>query len=228
MSNLSTYAHIEQRSDEWHALRRGILTASTIGRLITPKTRQVAANPESRALTAQLAAERLAGFTEENYVTNAMWRGIDDEPRAVEQYSKDHHPVTPMGFMIRQWPTFKLGYSPDGMVGDDGLIEVKSRSPKEQVKVVIEAEIPAEHLAQLHCGLLVSGRAWVDYVSYCGGLPMWVKRVHPDQEWRDAILTAAAAFEAACNQAVADFTKATAGLTWTERIDHSIPFGLEF
>ena len=102
MSNLSTYAHIEQRSDEWHALRRGILTASTIGRLITPKTRQVAANPESRALTAQLAAERLAGFTEENYVSNAMWRGIDDEPRAVEQYSKDHHPVTPMGFMIRQ------------------------------------------------------------------------------------------------------------------------------
>ena len=46
MSNLSTYAHIEQRSDEWHALRRGILTASTIGRLITPKTRQVSANPD--------------------------------------------------------------------------------------------------------------------------------------------------------------------------------------
>ena len=228
MSTLSTYAHIEQRTDEWHALRRGILTASTIGRLITPKTLQVAANLESRALAAQLAAERLAGFTDDNYVSNAMWRGIEDEPRAVEQYSKDYQPVTTVGFMIHEYPTFNIGYSPDGLVGDDGLIEIKSRSPKEQVLVVLSDQVPLEHMAQLQCGLLVSGRAWIDYVSYCGGLPMWVKRVLPDPAWHDAILTAATAFEAACHKAVTDFTKATAGLSWTELVDHSIPFGLEF
>lgn len=225
---LHTYNHVEQRSDEWHALRRGILTASTIGRLITPKTLQVAANIESRALTAQLAAERLAGFTDDNYVSNAMWRGIEDEPRAIEQYSKDYQPVTTVGFMIREYPAFNIGYSPDGLVGDDGLIEIKSRSPKEQVTVVLADQVPLEHMAQLQCGLLVSGRAWIDYVSYCGGLPMWVKRVLPDPAWHEAILTAATAFEAACHKAVTDFTKATAGLSWTERVDHSIPFGLEF
>ena len=225
---LHTYNHVEQRSDEWHALRRGILTASTIGRLITPKTLQVAANIESRALTAQLAAERLAGFTDDNYVSNAMWRGIEDEPRAVEQYSKDYQPVTTVGFMIHEYPHFNIGYSPDGLVGDDGLIEIKSRSPKEQVTVVLADQVPLEHMAQLQCGLLVSGRAWIDYVSYCGGLPMWVKRVLPDPAWHEAILTAATAFEAACHKAVTDFTKATAGLSWTERVDHSIPFGLEF
>lgn len=225
---LHTYNHVEQRSDEWHALRRGILTASTIGRLITPKTLQVAANLESRALAAQLAAERLAGFTDDNYVSNAMWRGIEDEPRAVEQYSKDYQPVTTVGFMIHEYQTFNIGYSPDGLVGDDGLIEIKSRSPKEQVLVVLSDQVPLEHMAQLQCGLLVSGRAWIDYVSYCGGLPMWVKRVEPDQAWQTAILTAATAFEAACHKAVTDFTKATAGLSWTERVDHSIPFGLEF
>lgn len=225
---LHTYNHVEQRSDEWHALRRGILTASTIGRLITPKTLQVAANIESRALTAQLAAERLAGFTDDNYVSNAMWHGIEDEPRAIEQYSKDYQPVTTVGFMIREYPAFNIGYSPDGLVGDDGLIEIKSRSPKEQVTVVLADQVPLEHMAQLQCGLLVSGRAWIDYVSYCGGLPMWVKRVLPDPAWHEAILTAATAFEAACHKAVTDFTKATAGLSWTERVDHSIPFGLEF
>ena len=145
MSTLSTYAHIEQRTDEWHALRRGILTASTIGRLITPKTLQVAANLESRALAAQLAAERLAGFTDDNYVSNAMWRGIEDEPRAIEQYSKDYQPVTTVGFMIHEYPTFNIGYSPDGLVGDDGLIEIKSRSPKEQVLVVLSDQVPLEH-----------------------------------------------------------------------------------
>ena len=241
---LHTYNHVEQRSDEWHTLRRG----SDWLRRITendPERRKKAlefqsvvdkifsfggTRSDSNESPIGLARRfrELAGFTDDNYVSNAMWRGIEDEPRAIEQYSKDYQPVTTVGFMIHEYPTFNIGYSPDGLVGDDGLIEIKSRSPKEQVLVVLSDQVPLEHMAQLQCGLLVSGRAWIDYVSYCGGLPMWVKRVEPDQAWQTAILTAATAFEAACHKTVTDFTKATAGLSWTERVDHSIPFGLEF
>ena len=132
--------------------------ASTVGRLITPRTIKPADNPDSRALTMLLVSERITGWTEDTYVSSAMWRGVEDEPRAVETYSQAYAPVETVGFMVRDDGGCRIGYSPDGLVGNDGLIEVKSRSPKEHVRVVIEDAVPAEHMAQLQCGLLVSGR----------------------------------------------------------------------
>lgn len=215
---LYTYPDLTQRTDEWLTLRRGIVTASTVGRLITPRTIKPADNPDSRALTMLLVSERITGWTEDTYVSSAMWRGVEDEPGAVETYSQAYAPVETVGFMVRDDGGCRIGYSPDGLVGNDGLIEVKSRSPKEHVRVVIEDAVPAEHMAQLQCGLLVSGRQWVDYISYCGGLPMWVKRVTPDQRWHGAILTAVAAFEASATSLISTFTTRTAGLPATERV----------
>lgn len=215
---LYTYPDLTQRTDEWLTLRRGIVTASTVGRLITPRTIKPADNPDSRSLTMLIVSERITGWTEDTYVSSAMWRGVEDEPRAVETYSQVYAPVETVGFMVRDDWGFRIGYSPDGLVGKDGLIEVKSRSPREHVRVVIEDAVPAEHMAQLQCGLLVSGRQWVDYISYCGGLPMWVKRVTPDQRWHDAILTAVAAFEASATSLISTFTTRTAGLPATERV----------
>ncbi len=215
---LYTYPDLMQRTDEWLDARRGIVTASTVGRLITPRTIKPADNPDSRSLTMLIVSERITGWTEDTYVSSAMWRGVEDEPRAVETYSQVYAPVETVGFMVRDDWGFRIGYSPDGLVGKDGLIEVKSRSPREHVRVVIEDAVPAEHMAQLQCGLLVSGRQWVDYISYCGGLPMWVKRVTPDQRWHDAILTAVAAFEASATSLISTFTTRTAGLPATERV----------
>lgn len=215
---LYTYPDLMQRTDEWLDARRGIVTASTVGRLITPRTIKPADNPDSRSLTMSIVSERITGWTEDTYVSSAMWRGVEDEPRAVETYSQVYAPVETVGFMVRDDWGFRIGYSPDGLVGKDGLIEVKSRSPREHVRVVIEDAVPAEHMAQLQCGLLVSGRQWVDYISYCGGLPMWVKRVTPDQRWHDAILTAVAAFEASATSLISTFTTRTAGLPATERV----------
>jgi hypothetical protein len=82
--------------------------------------------------------------------------------------------------MVRDDWGFSLGYSPDGLVGDDGLIEVKCRRQKKHLQTILADEVPPENMAQLQCGLLVSGREWIDYVSYCGGMPMYVKRVYPD------------------------------------------------
>lgn len=216
---LTTYKDLEQGTPEWDDLRRGIVTASTVHQIVTAKTLKVAANIESRALAATLVAERITGWTDERYVSSDMERGHQIEPLAVDLYSKHYAPVTEIAFMVRDYGTFKIGYSPDGLVGDDGLIETKSRRPKEHVTTVLSGEVPAENMAQLQTGLLVSGRAWIDYLSYCGGMALWRKRVHPDPAWQTAILEAARTFETTAATMTATYLEATAGLPMTERIE---------
>ena len=195
-----------------HPERIAVSAADTTPPLIEP-----AANPESRALTALLVAERITGWTHDNYVSFDMQRGHDDEPRAVKVYSEHWTNVTTCGFMVRDDWGFRIGYSPDGLVGDEGLFECKSRSPKKHLLTVLADAVPVENMGQLQCGLLVSGRPWIDYVSYSGGLALWVKRVYPDPRWQEAIVAAVAAFEEAAEQMKASYTKAVAGLPMTER-----------
>jgi len=206
-----------QGSDEWLDQRRGMVTASVVGQLVTAKTIKPASNDYSRALTAQLVAERITGYTDPVYVSDDMLRGTEDEPRAIEVYSEHYAPVTTTGFMIEDRWGFRIGYSPDGLVGDDGLVECKSRRPKKQLTTILTDEVPAENMGQLQCGLLVSGREWIDYVSFSGGMPLYVKRVTPDQRWFDAILTAVALFEDTAAEMVAAYHAATEGLPLTER-----------
>lgn len=215
---LHVYTDLIQGTDEWLAARRGIVTASVVGQLVTPSTIKPAANDTSRALTALLVAERITGWTDPVYVSGDMLRGTMDEPVARAKYAEHHAPVTEVGFMVREIaPGVRLGYSPDGLVGDDGLIEIKSRKPREQVRTILADAVPAANLAQIQAGLLVSGRAWCDYVSFAGGLPLYVKRVHPDPEWAAAITAAVIAFEQTAAQMVADYATAVDGLPMTER-----------
>lgn len=213
---------LEQGSDEWHAARRGIVTASVVGRLITARTIKPANNDDSRALTATLVAERITGYTEPTFTTADMYRGIEDEPRARDLYSETYAPATEAGFMVRDDWGYRIGYSPDGLVGDDGLIEVKSRRQKKHLQTILADAVPPENMAQLQCGLLVSGRAWIDYLSYCGGMPMWRKRVEPDPKWFEAIVEAVAQFEDNAAAMIAHYTQATEGLPATERPDLEI------
>ena len=209
-----------QGTDEWFAARRGIVTASVVGQLITPKTVKPAANDYSRALTTTLVAERITGWTEEVFVSNDMMRGTMDEPIARDLYGRHYAPVVEVGFMVRDDWGWRLGYSPDGLVGEDGLIEVKSRRPKKHLATILADEVPLENMAQIQAGLLVSGRAWCDYLSYCGGMPMWRKRVTADERWADAIIAAVATFEQVAEQMVATYRAAVDGLPTTERIDY--------
>lgn len=215
--SLHVFPDLIQGTEPWMEARRGIVTASVVGQLVTPKTIKPAANAESRALTAQLVAERITGWTEEPYVSHDMIRGSLDEPVARQLYAEHYGPVAEVGFMVRDDWGFKIGYSPDGLVGDDGLIEVKSRKPREQLVTLVSEEVPAENAAQIQCGLLVSGRAWCDYVSFAGGMPMWRKRVEPDPQWFDAIVAAVEAFEEAAADMIATYHERTAGLPATER-----------
>lgn len=215
---LHVFADVIQGTDEWLALRRGMVTASIVGDLITPATLKPANNDTSRGRLATIVAERITGWTDEVYVSNDMMRGTFDEPRARHAYST-HYGVTvdEVGFLVREFDGLKLGYSPDGLVNSDGLIESKSRRPKKHIQTVLANEVPKENLAQIQAGLLVSGREWCDYVSYCGGMRMWVTRVYPDPAWQDAIVEAVRAFEEAATAIEADFLRAIEGFPMTER-----------
>ena len=211
-----------QGSPEWLEARRGMVTASEVGALITAKTLKVAANDTSRALALLLVAERITGWVDPVYVGGDMIRGTLDEPVARDWYGEHHASVSEVGFIVRDDWGFSIGYSPDGLVGDDGLIEVKSRRAKKHLATILADEVPAENVAQIQCGLLVSGRSWCDYVSWCGGMPMWTKRVFPDPAWQDAIVEAVRAFEATAAEMVATYTERTAGLPVTERTSYDL------
>lgn len=184
-----------QGSDEWLAQRCGILSASEMKNIITP-TLKVANNDKTRAHAYELAFQRITKFVEPQYVSDAMLRGQEDEIYARAAYEQHYAPVTETGFVTNDRWGFVIGYSPDGVVGDDGLIECKSRCGKYQVQTVSRDEVPDEYRIQLQTALLVSERKWIDFISYCGGLPMFVKRVDPDPEVQEAIIAAAIAFEA--------------------------------
>lgn len=198
--------------------------AATAAPIVTTATGDTA-----KSLTLALVAERITQYVEPTFVSEAMWRGIEDEPLARDKYAEHYGvPVTEVGFMVRDDWGFSIGFSPDGLVGDDGLIEVKSRNQKRQVGTVLADDVPAENLAQIQCGLLVSGRSWCDYVSYAGGMHMWTKRVLPDPVWQAAIIEAVRAFETTAADMVDTYLSRVVGLPMTERIDDPTNLGLEF
>lgn len=214
---LAIYDTLEQGSDEWLAARCGLVTASTIGQLITAKTIKPANNDTSRALTMHLVAERLTGYVEPTFVSADMERGSWDEPVARDLYSEHYAPAVEVGFMTNTFEGHKLGYSPDGLVGDDGLIEIKSRRQKKQLATILADEVPLENMAQIQAGLMVSGRAWLDYVSFCAGMPLYTKRVLPDPRWQVALIDALTAFENTAAEMTATYTTRTKGAPMTER-----------
>ena len=188
------YNDIEQGGEEWLALRRGILTASEMRLILTP-TMRTASNDKERAHMFEILGQRITGYTEPHYISDDMLRGHEDEIESRIRYAEHFAPVTECGFVTNDDHGVVIGYSPDGLVGDDGLIECKSRRQKYQIETILADEVPAEYLLQCQTGLLVTGRKWLDFVSYCGGLPMFVKRVWPCQEIQHAIIAAASAFE---------------------------------
>lgn len=196
-----TIHNFDQGTEEWHAARCGLLTASEVKHILTP-TLKIADNDKTRTHVYELAAQRITGYTEPTYIGDDMLRGMDDEIDARIAYSKNRHLVEECGFITNDEWGFTLGYSPDGLVGDDGLTECKSRRQKYQVQTISEhvltgnATIPVDYVLQCQTGLLVTKRKWLDFISYCGGMPMVIIRVFPDPVIHAAIIDAATKFEA--------------------------------
>lgn len=209
-----------QGTDEWLQARCGILTASQMHRLLTPKRQKKCKGDAVRLLQYELLAQRITGYVEPSYVSDAMLRGTTDEEDAIALYSERIAPVERMGLIKNDSFGFTLGYSPDGLVGDDGLVEVKSHCHRIQVKSILAGKIAAdEHMMQLQAGLLVSDREWIDFVSYSPGLPLQVVRVMPDVGLMLRMEEAAREFEEEMQCLLAEFEFATRGMIKTELRD---------
>lgn len=208
-----------QGSDAWLDARRGLLTASEMHLIITP-TLKVANNDKSRAHLFELLAQRITGYTEPSYISDDMLRGMEDEIYARQLYAEHFAAIDEVGFVTNDEWGFTLGCSPDGLVGDDGMLEIKSRRQKFQIGTIISDAVPDEYAIQIQTELLVTGRTWCDFISYSGGLPMCPIRVFPDDRMQSAIVEAAGAFEAQVAEKMAMYRAAletNARLIPTER-----------
>ena len=217
---LTVYDQLEQGTPEWLEARAGILTASTIGQLITAKTVKPAMNDRSRGLCQTLIAERITGHVEPVSPSRMMVRGTLLEPEARRTYAEQTgQNVDEVGFARLDADTYTLGSSPDGLVGETGGIEIKSPSAKVHVSTVLSGSIPDYNRAQVQAFLHVTGREWCDFISYLPGEPLCIIRDHPDPRWQNAIVSAAEQFEETARSAVARYETATHGLPRTPHWD---------
>ena len=183
------FLNVEQGTDEWHAARRGIPTASCAGKIITPKTGKLSATADK--YIAELIAETIEP---DDSFTGNEWteRGHLLEPEARAWYEfETGHTVTQTGIILRDDGT--AGVSPDGIIGDDGLLEIKCPKPSTHVRWFLDGSLPDEHKPQCHAALHLAERQWLDFVSYCPGFDPMLIRVEPD-EYTEKVAAALVAF----------------------------------
>lgn len=209
---------ILQGSDEWHKLRLGVVTASNINILVTPKGKP-AKNEKMRNYAYEIAAQRELQFIEESYQSFDMVRGHLQEGIARDIYSDNYADVQECGFITLERAGIIIGCSPDGLVGDDGGIEIKSRLSKFQISTILKDEVPSEYMNQIQTFLMVSGRQWCDFVQYSNGMPLYVKRVKNDHERQDIIVDAIIEFEAEVEKIREEYREKSKKLVKAERVD---------
>lgn len=175
---------IEQRTPEWHAARCGKATASRIADIIA-KTRN-GWGAQRANYAAELVAERLSGVQGEGFCNAAMRHGTETEPQARAAYSfRMDVDVVEVGFVVH--PSIPMsGASPDGLVGDDGLVEIKCPNTATHIDTMLRQRVPEKYVTQILWQLACTGRQWCDYVSYDPRLPetmrLFVQRVERDDE----------------------------------------------
>jgi len=200
---------MEQRTEEWFKARLGIPTASAYAAVRAGKdtaTRQ--------EYLAKLVVERLTGRKFESYTSPAMQTGIDREPAARAAYeSAAEVLVQEVGFFRHD--TIPTGGSPDGLVGDSGMIEIKCPSLGTHLKYLelSEGRAPAQYVPQIQGLLWLTDREWCDFISYNPEFPerlhLAIRRIYRDEEYINALRADIITFEA-------EVTKRAKWLGWTE------------
>jgi putative phage-type endonuclease len=175
---------IIQGSEEWLALRLGKVTAS---RVADATARTKSGWGASRAnYMAELIAERLTGVPAERFTNAAMQWGTDIEPQARAAYSFMHDAdVTEIGFV--EHPNIAMtGASPDGLVGEDGLVEIKCPNTATHIDTLLGQSVPGKYVTQIQWQLACTGRAWCDFVSFDPRMPermqLFVQRIERDDK----------------------------------------------
>lgn len=159
---ITYHRDIAQGSDEWHELRAGRITGTDAETLLINGKNGFSAGQQT--LLYKKAAEFITGPELNGFTNYAMQRGTELEPYARMEYeSKTWNHVEQVGFVSAG---DYLGFSPDGIIGEDGLIEIKCPMGPEFVRFVDTKEIPKAHYAQMQWGMFLTGRKWCDYVVF--------------------------------------------------------------
>jgi putative phage-type endonuclease len=176
----------EQRTEDWFQQRLGKVTASSLHKVLA-RTKTGFGADRGNYLT-QLVLERITGTKTEGYVNAAMQWGIDQEPFARAAYEAHHGVlVDEVGFM--QHPTIEAsGASPDGLVGADGMVEIKCPDSKTALECWLSADpVESKYFSQMQWQMACAGRFWCDYVVFDPRMPakaqLFVYRVERDDKW---------------------------------------------
>jgi putative phage-type endonuclease len=175
---------IEQGTPEWFAQRLGKVTASRVADIIAKTKTGVAASRGN--YLAQLVAERLTGQAADSFKSGAMQHGTETEPMARMAYETETGQMVTEVAMIQHPKIEMAGASPDGLVGEDGLVEIKCPNTSTHIATLMADKSPSGYMAQMQWQMACTGRAWVDFVSFDPRMPedmqLFIKRVPRDEK----------------------------------------------
>lgn len=172
---------IQQGTEEWMALRLGKLTASKVNDAMMAKS---AAGYQN--YRAQIICERLTGRPTETFKSAAMDQGTDTEPQARAMYTMTTGQMVQEVAFVEHPLISMAGASPDGLVGELGLVEIKCPQPTEHIRVMTGGAIKKAYREQMQWQMACTGREWCDFVSFCPDLPddlaLHIVRIEADGE----------------------------------------------
>ena len=169
----------EQGSPEWFACRMGIPTASQFGTVMA-SGRGGGESKTRRTYMLKLAGEILTGEPMESFSNSHTDRGHEMEPQARSFYAMQRDVDPELIGFIRSGDK---GASPDGMIGADGMLEIKTKLPHLLLDVIMRGEFPSDHRAQCQGQLWVAEREWVDLICYWPKMPSFIIRAYRDEEY---------------------------------------------
>ena len=200
---------IEQGTDEWFAIRCGKVTASRVADVIaTTKTGYSASRANYEA---QLICEILTGKPAESFSNAAMQWGTETEPLARAQYElKTGEMVNQIGFVVHPMIE-QAGASPDGLVGSEGLIEIKCPNTSTHLDTLLSQKVPSKYIVQMTWQMVCTGRKWCDFVSYDPRLPenlqLFVQRIELDEDYAKKLQNEVVMFLVEVNEKVEKLRK---------------------
>jgi len=174
---------MEQKSEEWFKARLGKVTASRVADVIAKTKTGYSASREN--YMAQLVVERMTNTQAESFTNAAMQWGTDQEPFARAAYEVQQNVLVDETGLVDH-PTIEMaGASPDGLVGEDGLVEIKCPNTATHIDTLLTQTVPGKYITQMQFQMACTGRQWCDFVSFDPRMPtkaqLFIKRVQRDE-----------------------------------------------
>ena len=176
---------MEQRSSEWFAARLGKVTASKVADVIAKTKTGYSTSREN--YMAQLVCERMTGTQGESFTNTAMQWGTDQEPLARAAYEAAQDVLVDEVGLVTHPTILMSAASPDGLVGNDGLIEIKCPNTATHIETVLTEKVPTKYIPQMQWQMACTQRKWCDFVSFDPrmpeGLQLFIQRVDFHSEY---------------------------------------------